>query len=654
MSELRKAALTYAKRGMPVFPVNAEKKPLTPNGFKDATIDERQILAWWKSNPDAGIAIPTGKTTGVTVIDIDPRHDGDKTLENWNTESADVGHATITGSGGIHLWYKYDSRFKTTSTDVGIDCRNDGGYVVVPPSPHFSGGVYKGVLKSPNELTTIPEWLAARFLELQTEQRTTSTAIDSEPIGEGKRNTTLFIIACSLRAQGWEGDEILAHLKKVNDKRCVPPVELSELETIAAHVVKEYNKGVSVPAVKIEAEKKLMESLRNLKLSWENNRPILNWNPEVWSFDDIVDLFARLVPKDEFTRPELKTLLILLTQTYIYKVLGPEQIVFLGFLGPPSSWKSMMAKMAAVVSDGIFLEGATSTSIYEVSRINGEPKFIFADELDVMAKKDEDIVAVFRRSNSYDAKRSLKVPDGEGGWVTTFEMFGGPKGYTAYQDVDFALGTRTYSKVFARKYDPDALQLALSGMPELCAIRDWLRLRAEKQVALWSAEKSFLFMRSTEMKNFLAETKTKLFDEKEEVIPRTMAMFAHLKLFGTILGIDIADCIDSSIEAKKKGEVSLHRELLMEQIQKISDYYRELVKEIPTGKDYKVLDDGRIIVRTTTFVERINEWIRKAFGYQSVIALRDVNTLISEMGMTREKWNHRDDFRKLSVVIINV
>jgi hypothetical protein len=42
------SALAYAKRGWMVFPQKpGEKTPLTPNGFKDATINENIIVRWW-------------------------------------------------------------------------------------------------------------------------------------------------------------------------------------------------------------------------------------------------------------------------------------------------------------------------------------------------------------------------------------------------------------------------------------------------------------------------------------------------------------------------------------------------------------------------------------------------------------------------------
>ena len=55
MSALLEAALGYATRGCPVFPV-IDKKPRTEHGFHDATTDPATIRGWWERWPDAGIA----------------------------------------------------------------------------------------------------------------------------------------------------------------------------------------------------------------------------------------------------------------------------------------------------------------------------------------------------------------------------------------------------------------------------------------------------------------------------------------------------------------------------------------------------------------------------------------------------------------------
>ena len=57
-NSLLAAALDDARRGIPVFPCHpADKRPLTRNGFKDATTDEQQIRAWWQQWPDALIGM---------------------------------------------------------------------------------------------------------------------------------------------------------------------------------------------------------------------------------------------------------------------------------------------------------------------------------------------------------------------------------------------------------------------------------------------------------------------------------------------------------------------------------------------------------------------------------------------------------------------
>ena len=150
MSELLDAALGYVRAGRPVFPVKLDKSPLTPHGFTDATTDEMQVRRWWVKWPDAGIGMPSGVRTGLVVLDVDPRHRGDESLEELVKEHGPLpgGPVARTGGGGRHLYFAHPGGIVPSVVGFrpGLDVRADGGYVVLPPSPHKSGTWYSWML----------------------------------------------------------------------------------------------------------------------------------------------------------------------------------------------------------------------------------------------------------------------------------------------------------------------------------------------------------------------------------------------------------------------------------------------------------------------------------------------------------------------------
>src|SRR5690349_1775211 len=107
--ELRQAAIAYAKAGYPVFPVKTHDKiPLTSHGFKDATTNLVQIENWWSHTPSANIGLPTGAISGLFVIDVDVKNDGQTTLAKLEQKHGTLPTTprALTGGGGNHVCFK--------------------------------------------------------------------------------------------------------------------------------------------------------------------------------------------------------------------------------------------------------------------------------------------------------------------------------------------------------------------------------------------------------------------------------------------------------------------------------------------------------------------------------------------------------------------
>lgn len=178
--ELLQAALGYAASGLQVLPIwgicgdgacscgkgpacdAPGKHPIPAQGLKAATTERTRIEAWWREHPDANVGVRTGEVSGLTVIDIDGP-EGYATfarLVGDNPEPTTPTAATGSGSGS-HLFFHYNAALTTKANALGpgVDCRNDGGYVVMAPSRHSSGGKYEWLLGLDTPLAHLPKFL---------------------------------------------------------------------------------------------------------------------------------------------------------------------------------------------------------------------------------------------------------------------------------------------------------------------------------------------------------------------------------------------------------------------------------------------------------------------------------------------------------------
>lgn len=259
MSEkLIDSALNYAKKGLAVFPlIPKDKKPLTANGFKDATTDPDKINEWWTIHPNANIGIATGQISGgIVAIDMDidkeKGKDGYHTFTEWCKENYVMlpdSWLSITGRGGYHLIFK--SLFPVPSK-IGwiedVDIRADGGYIVAPPSIHPNGTRYEWE-QSPDDYALIDT------SDIDVEYIMNSVIVSGKPsteplkvpeeIPEGSRDETMFKLACKYQAMGMSDEAMLAALLAENEKRCKPPLTEKEIRRKVKQAQK-YAKGESI------------------------------------------------------------------------------------------------------------------------------------------------------------------------------------------------------------------------------------------------------------------------------------------------------------------------------------------------------------------------------------------------------------------------
>ena len=130
-------ALGYARHGLSILPVKADKTPLTEHGYQDASTDPDVIAAWWRRYPNADPAWALPPTVVVADIDVKGGKRGFQDFERLSGEDARdvVTPATSTPSGGLHLFFAAAARpyrNRVAIRGTAIDTRSQGGYIILP------------------------------------------------------------------------------------------------------------------------------------------------------------------------------------------------------------------------------------------------------------------------------------------------------------------------------------------------------------------------------------------------------------------------------------------------------------------------------------------------------------------------------------------
>jgi KaiC/GvpD/RAD55 family RecA-like ATPase len=258
-SRLATAALAYATRGWAICPLQEApggrcscgnpncpspgKHPRTANGFHDASPNPETVRSWWARWPTANIGCKPG-AAGLIVFDLDGP-DGVRAAEAMGL-LAEPTLEVVTGreDGGRHRYYRHPGGGPIANVVLApkLDVRADHGYVLLPPSVHPTGRVYRWVGKL-DEVTELPPAIASRLRGGTEGSSVARSVVDRLPAwmtpwliaGEGNRNNTLTRFVGWAYSQGHDDPTVLSMAVGLN-ATYQPPLAREEVEAIVRSI----------------------------------------------------------------------------------------------------------------------------------------------------------------------------------------------------------------------------------------------------------------------------------------------------------------------------------------------------------------------------------------------------------------------------------
>ena len=182
------------------------------------------------------MGIVTGVVSSLVVVDVDPLHGGDASLEALEQAHGPLPDTlrAVTGGGGRHVYFGHPGGSVPNKVGLvaGIDLRGDGGFVVAPPSIHPSGRSYAWLPSDRPDPAAMPAWLVELVRERGYRPGHTLAhwrRLVKEGVQEGERNSSIASLAGHLFWRGIDPKVALDLLLCWNARRCRPPLSEDEV-----------------------------------------------------------------------------------------------------------------------------------------------------------------------------------------------------------------------------------------------------------------------------------------------------------------------------------------------------------------------------------------------------------------------------------------
>lgn len=193
--------------------------------FKERLPTKAELRTWFTAMPKANLGTVTGVISGIVVVDVD----GPIGVRSARALGFNRTLTSRTGGGGYHLFYSTSEAILSRGRLYdGIDLKGEGGFVVLPPSAHISGKLYRWFRQralAPADLSKLsPEPAYGR-------SGTTDPWVEEllDGVVEGNRSNSVARLAGRYFYLGLSLDETLLLMVAWNDRNR-PPLSYVELE----------------------------------------------------------------------------------------------------------------------------------------------------------------------------------------------------------------------------------------------------------------------------------------------------------------------------------------------------------------------------------------------------------------------------------------
>jgi hypothetical protein len=241
MAFFRDIANPLIQRGIPVIPLKSHSKDAFLTSWEaQATSDSIQIEAWDKQYPDANVAsVAKAAIGGFWFLEIDGP--AGERLEQETGQVIPDTFRVRSSPGRGHFYWKQNARSMAMgniaqgyvkSKDWSARVHNQ--YVVGPGSWHPKSGRQYEIVSDAAAIEA-PDWLIDWCLSQKTQSESVKTQdpVEQAIIPDGARDVTLTSIAGKLYRNGLDESEVYTVLSRINQERCQPPLDDSQVKKIA-------------------------------------------------------------------------------------------------------------------------------------------------------------------------------------------------------------------------------------------------------------------------------------------------------------------------------------------------------------------------------------------------------------------------------------